>query len=86
MKYDAERMPAPRTQPADPNDWGARRFDVEGRALTFGELQQLPTAPAALKTFLLEPYANVAWKTPADLTYRLFTQVSELSAAPVWPW
>jgi hypothetical protein len=81
--YASTAKPSPR--PADPYDWGARRFEVEGRALTISDLQQLPTDPAGLRAFLLQPYANVTWNTPADLTYRLFSQLFELSLAPVTP-
>ena len=68
---------APR--PADPADWGARRFMVEGRAFTFEELQRLPTDTSGMSAFLWQPYNTGAF------TPRVFGEALDLAIAPVSP-
>src|SRR5215471_11913660 len=76
----------PLLRQADPNDWGARRFGLEGRMLTLTELQQLPTEPNALRAFLLTPYPEEYRRSnPVQLNLRLFGQAFELALAPVRP-
>jgi len=66
-------------RPADPADWGAHRFMVEGRAFTFAELQQLPTDTSGVSAFLAEPYHTTAF------TARIFGEAVELALAPTSP-
>jgi hypothetical protein len=71
---------------ADPNDWGARRFGLEGRMMTLAELRQLPTDVSALRQFLLAPYPEEYRRSnPVQLNLRLFGQAFELGLAPVKP-
>jgi hypothetical protein len=64
---------------ADPADWAAHRLMVEGRALTFDELNRLPTDPTGMGAFLSEPYHTTAF------TARIFGEAVELAIAPTPP-
>jgi hypothetical protein len=74
------------THPLGSADVGARTFDVEGRGLTFEDLQKLPIDSTALMAFLLAPYPPDYQRThPVELAQRLFGEAFDLAVAPVAP-
>jgi len=64
---------------ADPADWGAHRFMIEGRALTFSEVSQLPSDQKGITAFLWAPYPTT------QFTPRLFDQLIDVGLAPTPP-
>jgi hypothetical protein len=61
------------------------RFDVLDRFLTFAELQQLPTDPAALEAYLLAIPPDHPNLPEVPVSERLFTACLELAEVPAQP-